>query len=105
MTDILKEHRVIGIRYTLKVIKNAGLISKGVVCPGQAVEELQKTKFKADTAKRHRNVRKDSSVATLMVNIEKVFGLPAGSVKLVDPGNRVINSKRTVEYIKNIWRE
>jgi hypothetical protein len=42
MSDIRKKHRVIGIRYTLKKIREAGLISDGSVYPSDAVTELKK---------------------------------------------------------------
>ena len=39
--DIERKHRVIGIRHTLKKMKDSGLIDDEIYYPDEAVEELQ----------------------------------------------------------------
>lgn len=73
MPDPLKKHRIIGIRHTLKKIKEAGLISDGVIYPEDAVEQLSKTKKKADGARRHRTARSDAPIDSIVKKIEKTF--------------------------------
>ena len=100
MSNILKKHRVIGIRHTLKQIKDAGLISKGVVYPVDAVDELRKTYVKASTAKRHRTARSNSSISTVIKNIESVFNLPQGSVQLLYPSGNTPQPYNTVGFLR-----
>ena len=69
MSDIRKKHRVIGIRHTLKQIREAGLIPDGIIYPSDAVNELKRTHIKANTAKRYRCARSDSSIRTVIERI------------------------------------
>ena len=103
MADELKKHRVIGIRHTLKKIKEAGLISDGVKYPVEAVGELQKTKKKAENAKRHRTARSDAPVDSIVKKIEKAFNLPEGSVKLQYPSGRKARSDTTINHLRKNW--
>ena len=105
MSDVLKKHRVIGIRHTLKEIKNAGLISEDVLFPKDAVEELQKTQKKAQSAKRHRTARSDAPVDSIVKKIESMFNLPAGSVKLQYPSGRKARSDTTVGALRRKWND
>lgn len=41
MSDKSKQHRVIGIRHTLKRLKKAGLIEEEILYPNDAVDNLQ----------------------------------------------------------------
>jgi len=41
LNDINKKHRVIGIRHTLKKLKDSGLIDDEIFYPEEAVEEIQ----------------------------------------------------------------
>ncbi len=103
MNDILTKHRVIGIRHALKVLKEAGLISSGVTYPEDAVIEISKKCKKAETAKRHRTARSDSSIPTLLKTIESIFNLPVGSVTLVYPSGRRAGGNATVGSFRRNW--
>lgn len=103
MSDVLKKHRVIGIRHTLKEMKGAGLISENVMYPSHAVEELQKTKTKAESAKRHRTARSDAPVDSIVKKIETMFNLPQGSVKLQYPSGRKARSDSTIGAFRKRW--
>jgi predicted MarR family transcription regulator len=103
MSDELKKHRVIGIRHTLKKIKDAGLISGGAKYPVDAVEELQKTKKKAESAKRHRTARSDAPIDSIVKAIEETFKLPEGSVKLQYPSGRKARSDTTINQLRKKW--
>lgn len=103
MSDELKKHRVIGIRHALKKIKDAGLISGGVKYPVDAVGELQKTKKKAESAKRHRKARSDAPIDSIVKTIEETFNLPEGSVKLQYPSGRKARSDTTINQLRKKW--
>jgi hypothetical protein len=102
-SDILQTHRVIGIRSALRQMKEAGLISKTVCFPADAVEELKRTQLKADGATRHRKVRKDASIVAATRMIEKLFGLPKSSVKLCYPSGRKARSDSTIGALQKNW--
>jgi hypothetical protein len=104
MSDVLRKHRVIGIRHTLKEIREAGLISSGVTYPEDAVTELKKTLDKANGAKRHRAARSDSSIPSLLRSIEETFRLPSGSVQLVYPSGRRAGANASVGSFRRNWK-
>lgn len=101
--DILKTHRVIGIRSALRPMKEAGLISKSVCYPLEAVEELKRIQVKAEGALRHRKVRKDASIIAITRKLETLLGLPHGSVKLCYPSGRKARSDSTVGNLQKNW--
>ena len=103
MSDELKKQRIIGIRHTLKTIKGAGLISESVMYPSEAVQELQKTKSKAENAKRHRSARFDAPVDSIVKKIEKAFDLPTGSVKLQYPSGKKARSDTNIFALRKKW--
>lgn len=103
MTDILKKHRVIGIRHTLKEMRKAGLLSEGVTYPSDAITELKKLHVRAKTAKRHRSARHDSTIPTLIKKIEAVFNLPEGSVQLVYPSGQKARAYGSVGSFRRNW--
>lgn len=105
MSNILNKHRVIGIRHALKKIREAGLISEGITHPAGAVDELKKIQFKAATAKRNRSARSDSSIPTLIRQIESVFSLPEGSVQLIYPSGQKARSYGTVGSFRRNWEK
>lgn len=105
MSDKLKKHRVIGIRHALRKIKDAGLISDDILYPEDAVDELNKTKKKAESAKRHRTARSDAPVDSIVKKIEQTFNLPEGSVKLQYPSGRKARSDTTVNHLRKKWNE
>ena len=104
MSDILRKHRVIGIRHTLKEIRDAGLISSGVNYPEDAVAELQKTLDKANGAKRHRQARKDASIPAMVKTIETTFNLPTGSIQFVYPSGRKAGANASVGSLRSNWK-
>jgi hypothetical protein len=105
MADKLKKHRIIGIRHTLKKIKDAGLISKKVMYPDDAVSELQGTKSKADGAKRHRVARKDVAIPALIKTIESTYQLPTGSVRIVYPTGRKAGANAKAGSVRTKWKQ
>ncbi|QND83911.1 Uncharacterized protein ChrSV_1684 [Chromobacterium vaccinii] len=103
MRDNGIKYRVIGIRYALKVIREAGLISDGIHYPEDAAAELLKTKNKSLSARRHRAARKDAPIPTIVSKIEEVFDLPPGSVQLVYPSGTKAKSNATVGSLRKNW--
>ncbi len=103
MGDLLKKHRVIGIRHTLKEIKDAGLISEDINYPADAVDELKRIQARAATARRHRSARSDSSLPGLIKEIESIFNLPEGSVQLVYPSGQKTRAYGTVGTFRKNW--
>ena len=103
--DQSAKHRVIGIRYALKVIREAGLIPYGITHPDDAVIELSKTLKKADSAKRFRSARGDSTIPAMKKNIEAMFNLPPGSVNLVYPSGRKAPKNAKVANLRKKWDE
>ena len=62
---------------------------------------------KADRAsekpKRYRVARSDASIDTILKKIERDYGLPAGSVKLIYPNGRKARSDATVGTLLKRW--
>ena len=104
MSNLLKKHRVIGIRHSLRVLKDAGLISEKVIYPSEAVDELKPIKVKADSTRRQRNARRDAYIPSIVRTIEKTFKLPHGSVKLIYPSGRQAHSDATVGSLRKQWQ-
>lgn len=103
MTDVLQKHRVIGIRSALRPMKDAGLISQQTNYPAKAVEELKLIQKKANGAIRHRKARDDASTASISKNMEKLMGLPTGSVILCYPNGRKAPPDAKVGSLKEKW--
>lgn len=112
----LAQHRVIGIRHALKVLKDAQLISEEITHPADAVieisrrlEELERransAEIKTFQAKRFRSARSDCSVPAMINNIGQLFYLPTGSVILVYPSGRKAQSNLTVGHLRSKWYE
>jgi hypothetical protein len=57
-------------------------------------------KFKA---KRYFSARGDASVGSLQGTIEKQFGLPDGSVRLLRPSGRAKRSDASVSSLRRDW--
>ncbi|WP_157203414.1 hypothetical protein [Methylomicrobium agile] len=104
MSNLLKKHRVIGIRHFSRVLKDAGLISEKVMYPSEAVAELKPIKVKADAARRQRNARRDASIPSIIRTIEKILKLPHGSVKIIYPSGRQARSDATVGSLRKQWK-
>jgi hypothetical protein len=58
---------------------------------------------KSEPARRTRSLRRDSSVASAEREIERVFGLPKGSVRLVNPNKRKARSDKSVGNLLADW--
>lgn len=71
MSDILKKHRIIGIRSALRPLKDEGLISQKTNYPAEAVSQLIRLKKKADGATRHRKARTDATIASITKKSKK----------------------------------
>jgi hypothetical protein len=99
-----KKHRVIGIRHTLRKMKDADLISDDVMYPDDAVKQLKKTTKRARTASRHRSAREDANVDSLIKTIEKAYNLPSGSVKLQYPNGRKVRSDTDIGQLRSHWQ-
>jgi hypothetical protein len=105
MENILKKHRVIGIRSALKSLKKADLISKDINYPSDAVDELKKVQTKANSAKRSKAGRSDAGLPAMIRTIEKTYKLPEGSVQLVYPSGRKVRSDATVGNLRKKWQK
>lgn len=64
-------------------------------------ETIQQTRTSNGT--RFKVARNDATLKTIKANIEKVFGLPAGSIAIVAPGNRKTEPHSTVKELKDTW--
>ena len=60
-------------------------------------------KSNVELARRTRSLRRDSSVASAEREIERVFGLPKGSVRLVNPNQRKARSDKMVGALLSDW--
>jgi hypothetical protein len=105
MPDVLKKHRVIGIRHTIKELRDAGLVPAGTAYPEDAVAAIQKTIAKASRKQKPRTTRKDSSISSLVRKIEIRFKLPVGSVQLVYPSGRKAGDNATVGSWQRNWQK
>ncbi len=103
MSDILKKHRIIGIRSALRPLKDEGLISQKTNYPAEAVSQLIRLKKKADGATRHRKARTDATIASITKKIEKVFKLPEGAIKLSYPNGRKARKDATIGSLQKKW--
>jgi len=56
-----------------------------------------------DHPSRFRKAREDCSIGAVQRTLEKKFGLPPGSVKLVYPNGRKARSDSTVGILKENW--
>lgn len=54
---------------------------------------------------RVRKAKSDGSIGTLQNSIEKSFGLPEGSIKVVYPSGRKARSDADVGALKKHWKE
>lgn len=54
---------------------------------------------------RYRKARNDASISSIQKTMEKKFGLPEGSVKLVNPNGRKIRSDATVGTLVSNWEK
>lgn len=58
---------------------------------------------KVEPARRKRSIRRDSSVGSAERQIERVFGLPEGSVRLVNPDRSNARSDKLIKAFLADW--
>ncbi|MFZ2452082.1 MAG: hypothetical protein WAW36_16325 [Methylovulum miyakonense] len=61
------------------------------------------TQKKEFSAKRKFSLRRDASVGAGQKEIEKVFGLPEGSVKIHLPSGRKARADKSIDALLNDW--
>ena len=61
------------------------------------------TKKKSAKARRKNRLRVDSSVASAEKEIARVFGLPEGCIRLVNPSGRKARSDKSVQTLLEDW--
>ena len=66
--------------------------------------ELKANGSKSQAPSRYRIARADASVAGIKANIEKVFGLPAGSVSLCGPNNKPLRADAKIATLRKRWK-
>ena len=66
-------------------------------------EEIDITKVIKGT--RFKTARSDASVKTIQKNIEKVFGLPKGSVCLLTPENNKCRPQTSIKKLRSKWKQ
>ena len=52
---------------------------------------------------RYRRARADSSLATLQRSIERDYGLPQGSIRIVRPDGRKVRCDAKVAHLRREW--
>jgi hypothetical protein len=57
----------------------------------------------ADTPRRFRAARDDSTIGALESEIEKIFDLPSGCIKIVGPDGKDKRSDATVKSLRAEW--
>ena len=67
-------------------------------------EETQTNVPKLLVGSRFKAARSDASVKTIQFNIEKVFGLPRGCVRLLTPANKMANPASSIKRLRNKWK-
>ena len=65
----------------------------------------RKTKSREYAPRRVFSMRSDASVRTAQTEIERVFGLPEGSVLLVLPSGRRARSDKSIGALVNDWND
>lgn len=58
---------------------------------------------KDEPARRTRSIRRDSTVRSAEREIERVFGLPTGSVRLVNPDGSDARSDKSIRALLSDW--
>jgi hypothetical protein len=64
-----------------------------------------KTVKRTATPIRQRKAKADGSIGTLQKTIEKNYGLPAGSIKVVYPSGRKARSDADVGALRDHWKK
>lgn len=66
-------------------------------------EEMPKETKREQNPSRFRLARNDASIESIQRTIESKFGIPAGSVRLVNPNGRKIRANATVGTLRENW--
>lgn len=69
---------------------------------GDEESDPSSTKIYSDS--RFKIARSDASVKSIQLSIEKVFGLPCGSVCLLTPENKKANPKSSIKKLRDNWK-
>lgn len=64
---------------------------------------MAKKKSKPRAALRKHVIRSDASIGRAQLEIERVFGLPSGSIRLVLPDGRKARSDKRIGALLNDW--
>lgn len=67
-------------------------------------EEPDSNSTKRYSGSRFKVARSDASVKSIQSTIEKVFGLPRGSVCLLTPGNKKANMRSSIKKLRDNWK-
>ena len=71
--------------------------------PEAISSETEPTSSKAAMGSRYRQARSDASVASIKRTIEKVFGLPEGSVALCGPDYKPLRANAKISTLRKRW--
>lgn len=74
------------------------------ICDGLDEEEHDSGPTRKYSGSRFKSARSDASIKSIQANIEKVFGLPGGSVCLLTPENKKANPKSSIKKLRNKWK-
>lgn len=67
-------------------------------------EETESSPSRRYSGSRFKAARSDASVKSIQGNIEKVFGLPSGSVCLLTPENKKAKSSSSIKKLRDKWK-
>jgi hypothetical protein len=67
-------------------------------------EEPESSPTRRYAGSRFKTARSDASVKSIQANIEKVFGLPLGSVCLLTPDNKKAKSNSSIKRLRDKWK-
>lgn len=67
-------------------------------------EEADTSSNRNAVGSRFKVARSDASIRTIQKQIEKVFGLPKGSVCLLTPENKKANPKSSIKRLRDKWK-
>ena len=67
-------------------------------------EDLDNINNSAAVGTRFKVARSDASIKTIQSTIEKIFGLPKGSVSLLTPEGKKANTRSSIRKLRNKWK-
>jgi hypothetical protein len=66
---------------------------------------MAKRKRRRQKAIRYRRARRDAKVSAITKKIEKKFGLPSGSVRIMKPRGKRMRGDAKVSKLKEAWNK